>query len=246
MKKLLLSSFIGLTLLSNPIFAQDSDLVMLHKIQKEYPNLNVIKTTYLPSVKLYEVRTKSSKVLSFTNNDLDYFILNGQIIDPKSKHNISIDRDMVQVQDFFNNLPFDKSIHIKYGNGSRKIAVFTDPDCPYCKATDQDIDNQMQKDNITFNYFMNPLNIEGHDESPLKARKIWCSADRAQAWKEWMVNGILPNNPGTCKTPVAETKQFSSDNGFNSTPTLIFDNGFVWRGKITPAQIREILNKKQP
>lgn len=245
MKKLIMSGLIGLSL-CGLAFAQDSDQAMLQKIQKAYPKLDVIKATYIPSVKLYEVRIKDSNNLSYTNSSLDYFILNGQIIDPKSQVNVSTERDMNFVKDFVKSLPYQKSIPVKYGNGQRRVAIFTDPDCPYCKATDQAIDAQMKTDNITFSYFMNPLNIPGHEDAPLKARKIWCSSDRTAAWRNWMLNGVLPNNAGTCANPVAETKELSTKNGFNSTPTLLFDNGFVWRGQISPAQIREVLNRKAP
>lgn len=246
MKKILLSVMLSGLFMSHLAIAQESNAGMLKKIQSQYPSLNVINVTYLPNVKLYEIKTKNSKTLSFTNETIDYFILNGQIVDPKNKINVSTERDMVVIKDFFKGLPFNKSINIKYGNGQRKVAIFTDPDCPYCKATDQTIDNQMKQDNITFSYFMNPLNIPGHEEAPLKAKKIWCSPDKAAAWKNWMLNNVLPTNPGTCNNPVAETKQIATDNGFNSTPTFVFDNGYIWRGQISPAQIREILNKKSP
>lgn len=243
MKKLLLGVTLSLALTS--VFAQNNQ-EMLKKIQKENPNLGVSKVTYLPEIKLYEIRTNKSKALSYTNENMDYFILNGQILDPKSKKNVSVERDMNVIKDFFKDLPFNKSIPIKFGNGERKIAVFTDPDCPYCKAADQAIDAYMKKDNITFYYFMNPLNIVGHEDAPLKAKKIWCSPDKAASWKKWMLEGVLPNNAGTCSNPVAETKALAAENNFTSTPTFVFDNGFIWRGQISPDQIREVLNKKGP
>lgn len=245
MKKLLISSILGLVM-SQSAFAALDNKAMLEKIQKEYPNLNVSAVTYLPEVKLYEIKTQNNSPLSFTNENIDYFILNGQIIDPKNKVNVSTERDMEQLKELFNSLPFDKSIPVKFGTGARKIAIFTDPDCPYCKATDQAIYNQMTKDNLSISYFMNPLNIVGHEQAPLKAKKIWCSPNKSAAWENWMLNGILPDNPGTCANPVDETKEMSTQLGFNSTPTIMFDNGFIWRGQISPEQIREILNKKAP
>lgn len=218
--------------------------VFLKKINKEYPNLNVVKSVFIPSVKLYEIHLKGSNNLAYTNGNIDYFIINGQIINPKTKQSITLERDLEFVKSFVAGLPYEKSIVEKFGTGERKIVVFTDPDCPFCKETDKLINSQMTKDNITINYFMNPLRIKGHEDAPLKARKIWCSNDRSAAWKDWMLNGNIPANDGTCKNPVSETKEIAEENGFNSTPTIIFDNGFVWKGAITPAQIREILNKK--
>jgi thiol:disulfide interchange protein DsbC len=221
--------------------ANEADL--LKRIKKEYPNLNAEKVSFIKSVNLYEVRFKDTNNLSYTNNNMDFFIINGQIINPKTKQNITTERDLAFVREFVNNLPYDKSIMVKYGTGERKIVIFTDPDCPFCKDTDKMIHSKMKNDNITINYFMNPLRIPGHEDAPLKARKIWCSQDRSTAWVNWMVNGMLPNNDGSCKNPVDETKKIGTDSGFNSTPTIIFDNGYIWKGSITPEQIRDILNK---
>lgn len=245
MKKKIIAGILG-ALLSTSAFAALDNTAMLSKIQKEYPNLNIKEVTYLPEVKLYELKTSTNDPLSFTNENLDYFLLNGQIIDPKNKTNVSMDRDMEQLKSLFNSLPFDKAINVKFGTGERKIAIFTDPDCPFCKATDQAIFNQMTKDNVTISYFMNPLNIPGHEQAPLKAKKIWCSPDKAKAWENWMINSVLPDNPGTCANPVDETKALSTELGFNSTPTVMFDNGFMWRGQVQPEQIRDILSKKKP
>lgn len=245
MKKILLATLLGLSL-SSIAYAQTNDQTMLQKVKKAYPKMNVTKITFIPEIKLYELRTQNSNGLSFTNENLDYFILNGQLIDPKTKKNMTIERDMNLVKDIFKGLPYNKSIPVKFGNGQRKIAVFTDPDCPFCKTTDKNIHEHLSKDNITFFYFMNPLDIPGHENAPLKARKIWCSPNKTEAWKNFMLNDVLPENNGSCPNPVAETKALSTTLQFNSTPTFIFDNGYIWRGGINPDQIREVLNKKAP
>lgn len=248
MKKLLLSAMLSLGFLVNPVMAQYTDQEqksseMLKKIQTEYPNLNVSQVTYLPEIQLYELKVKNNEPLSYTDENVNYFILNGQIVDPKRKINVSQQREIVNTQDFFNSLPFNEAIQAKFGNGERHIAIFTDPDCPYCRQTDQAIYSQMGQDNLTISYFMNPLAIPGHEQAPLKAKKIWCSPNKSEAWKNWMITNVLPDNPGTCDNPVEKNMKLSEENGFTLTPIVIFDNGIVWRGKIDPAQIREILTK---
>lgn len=91
-----------------------------------------------------------------------------------------------------------------------------------------------------------PLNIQGHEEAPLKAAKIWCSKDKGKAWVDWMLNGKLPANDGSCKNPVAATKQFASEIGFNSTPRIIFDNGYTADQAVTAEQIMTAFNAKKP
>ena len=248
MKKQIITSLVALSL-SLSAFAQIKDADMLKKIQKTYPKLNVSAAIYLPEIKLFEVRIKDDNNLSYTNENIDFFLINGSIINPKTQENVSTTRNMEYVKDFLRSLPFEKSIEIKYGNINsktrRRIAVFTDPDCQFCKATDKLIAAEMKKDDITFNYFFNPLNIPGHELAPEKARKIWCSPNKVSAYKNWMENSILPDNNGTCKNPIQETKAIAVKNDFNSTPTLVFDNGFIWKGAITPAQIRELLQAKK-
>lgn len=246
MKKLLLSAILGISLLGTTAFAQDfneKNSAMLSKIQKEYPNLGIQKATYLPNVKLYELKSKNNEPLTYVNEDVTYFILNGQIIDPVKKVNVSQVREIVNTQDFFNSLPFNESIQSKFGTGERHIAIFTDPDCPYCRQVDHGIYSQMNQDNLTVSYFMNPLDIPGHEQAPLKAKKIWCSPDKAEAWKNWMISNVLPDNPGTCDNPVEKNMALAEENDFMLTPIIVFDNGIVWRGKIEPAQIREVLTK---
>src|SRR5207237_270147 len=83
----------------------------------------------------------------------------------------------------FADLPFDSAIKIVKGNGKRVIAVFEDPNCGYCKRLRQTL---QEVDNVTVYTFM--YNILAED-SAVKSRNIWCSADRNKAWDEWMLKG---------------------------------------------------------
>lgn len=233
-----------LGILASTSFAVTDNKAMLDKITKAYPKLGVKQVTYLPEIKLYELSRDELDPLSYTNENMDYFLLNGKIVDPKTQNDVSTERDRNQLRTIFKGLPFDKAINVKLGKGTRKIAIFSDPDCPYCRLTDQEIFNQMKQDDITISYFMNPLPIQGHEKAPQKARQIWCSPDKAKAWENWMVNSVLPDNPGTCSNPVEDTMKLSEKMGFMSTPTIMFDNGYIWRGRIRPSDIRQILNQK--
>lgn len=244
MKKKLLALCIGATLLATNSFAELSNKDMMSKLKKENPNLAVDEVTYLPEVKLYEVIIKGNPTLTYTNENMDFFLAAGQIINPKNKTSISADREEANVKRFYKNLPFNTAIKVQYGKGTRTIAVFTDPDCPYCKSTDQEIHKKLNKSDLTVYYFMNPLNIPGHEQAPLKARKIYCSPNRAKAWTDWMLNNQLPNNDGSCKTPLDEHKRIANSVNFNSTPTILFDNGYVVRTALTAEQITDVLSKK--
>jgi thiol:disulfide interchange protein DsbC len=244
MKKLLSILLASMALTANFAFAiTPQEKTMLDKLTKDYPKLNVEDVVFLPTVNLYELHLKNNSSLAFTNPTVDYFLMAGEIVDAKNKKNISSDRELVNVQRFFTNLPTDKAIIIKYGKGTRKVAIFTDPDCPFCRASDQDFHKKLTKEDITFYYYMNPLRIPGHEQAPLKAKKIWCAPDKGKAWLTWMNTNVLPTNPGTCKNPVDETKALADSIGFTSTPTLVFDNGYVWRGQMMAEEMKQMFVK---
>lgn len=212
-------------------------------ITQQYPFIQAINTTYLPNVDLYEIKIAGGSKLAYTNKNVSYILVDGEIFNPSSKENVSSTRAKAYISGLVRSLPYTEAINVKHGDGSRRIAIFTDPDCPYCKMTDTDIFYFMKNDNITFSYFMNPLNIDGHQDAPLKAKKIWCSDNKEQAWTEWMTQNKLPDNAGDCQNPVEANKKLAMGLGFDSTPVLLFDNGETWSGKITPEKIRELLNR---
>ena len=234
-----------ISMLSMSSFAQMSNKDMLDKLQKEHPKLNVDSVEYIPSVKLYEIKRKGTPMLSYTNQNIDFLLAAGEIIDPVKKSSITSEREHQNVMKFFNNLPYNTAITYKFGKGTRKIAIFTDPDCPFCKETDKEIHSKLTNSDLTVSYFMNPLRIPGHEQAPLKAKKIYCSPNKEKAWTDWMLNGILPNNPGTCKTPVDQHKEIADSVRFNATPTIIYDNGLITRQKVTAEEIMQLLNSKK-
>lgn len=222
------------------------------KLGKLYPELKIVQMDKVPNVGLYQFVYDGAVAPSYTNENVDYVITGPQvnIMDPKTKKNMTEELQVGKVKDVFNHLPFNESFSVKYGKGTRKIALFTDPDCPYCKQLEADLKYGLANAgvDVTLYYFMNPLRIQGHENAPAEAKKILCADNPATAWQNFMLNGALPNNPGTCSKAslVEKQKNMAESFGFNSTPTLMFDNGYIVRQGIKPQQIKEILNKRQP
>jgi thiol:disulfide interchange protein DsbC len=235
----------SLLMMASSAFAQDSGK-MQERLIKSFPNLGVESVEYVKEINLYELKIKNNPVIGYTNEANDFFMINGELINPKTKVNYTREREFTKTKSFMKSLPTEKAIVVKYGKGTRKMAVFTDPDCPFCKTLDKEIHTKLTKSDVTIYYYMNPLNIQGHEEAPLKAAKIWCSKDKSKAWVDWMINGKLPANDGSCKNPVAETKKFASEIGFNSTPRIIFDNGYTSDQAVTAEQIMTAFNAKKP
>ena len=198
----------------------------------ELPIKSIQKTDYND---LYEVFIGSQII--YTNDAFDFLIVEGRVVDPKTK----IDLTELRLEELsrvnFNDLPLSDAIKVVKGNGKRKIAIFSDVDCPYCKRLEKKELSNI--DNITIYTFLYPLAI--HPEAEEKSKKIWCAKDRAKAWNEYIFKDKLPKNSGDCKTPINKILKLGKDLGISSTPTIILSNGKRVPGAIPYKQLEEYL-----
>ena len=221
-------------LFSVSIFADDDALrAIMEKAYPELPIKSIQKTDYND---LYEVFIGSQII--YTNDTFDFLIVEGRVVDPKTKIDLTELRLEELTRIDFKDLPLLDAIKVVKGNGKRKIAIFSDVDCPYCKRLEK---NELSNiDNITIYTFLYPLAI--HPEAEEKSKKIWCAKDRAKAWNEYIFKDKLPINPGDCKTPINRIVKLGKDLGISSTPTIILSNGKRVPGAIPYKQLEEYLH----
>ena len=152
-------------------------------------------------------------------------------------------------KEFVQSIDTKNLIQHKWGNGEHKIYVFTDPDCPYCRAQDlMMFKNLTANDNVTVYYVMNPLDSI-HPESFDKASRLLCSDEPSKSWEEWQVNRKMPTvpkfNEETCSSKVYQQTIYPEILGLNSTPITINEYGMIYQGAIDNVQkFREFLNFK--
>lgn len=213
------------------------------EIAKKFPNANLESITKTPHLGLYEVVVDGQ--MFYTDADFKYLI-DGNIIDTSSMTNVTAARTRALEEEKlkklafpFEQLPFDLAIKKVKGDGSRKIAVFSDPDCPFCRRIERDL---AKVDNVTIYTFLYPL-VELHPKAPEISRAIWCSSDRAKAWDDYMLKGVAPKAAGTCQNPVDKLVEFGKSKRISGTPTLFFADGTRVPGAIAAAQIEELLGK---
>jgi thiol:disulfide interchange protein DsbC len=120
------------------------------------------------------------------------------------------------------------------GNGNRKMAYFTDPNCGYCKKLEHELQSV---DNVTLYLFLYPL-FEGSAE---KVQAIWCSDDKVKAWDDLMLNGVQPA-PGKCEAPSNKVLALGKKLRVNGTPALIFSNGVLNPGYMPAAELEKALD----
>ena len=198
-----------------PAHAQDADRVKA-ELRKKLPEAPIESVRRIPYGGLYEV-VVGSEIL-YTDDKASFLVL-GSIVDLRSKENVTEARMRQLTALKFEELPLERAIKIVRGNGSRRFAIFEDPNCGYCKRFERDL---MGVSDITMYVFLYPiLSPESHE----KSKAVWCAPDRGKAWIDMMVRDTAPAAQGTCATPIEQNIAFGRDKRIQGTPTIFFENG---------------------
>lgn len=194
------------------------------RLGEEAPIESVIKTPYAG---LYEVKVGSEII--YTDAEGRYVFV-GRILDAETSRDITQARldELNKIK--FADLPLELATKTVRGNGKRVIAVFEDPNCGFCKRFRKTLADA--KD-VTVYTFMYP--ILG-DDSKTKVKNLWCAADRAKAWDDWMLNSKLPPAaPESCSTAsVDKVVELGKKLGVKGTPTVFFTDGTRVAGAMDP------------
>ena len=180
---------------------------------------------------LYEVVMQGQ--LLYTDKDGRY-LFNGIIYNMENMRNLTEDRSRELFKVEFDKLPFDLAIKKVKGNGKRKMAYFSDPNCGYCQKLEVELKDL---DNVTLHLFLLSI-FPGSAE---KVKGVLCSKNPAKAWDNLMLNHTQPAT-GTCDAPIEKLMQLSSKLNVNGTPALIFADGILVSGYMPVAEIEQALN----
>ena len=185
-----------------------------------------------PMKGLYEVRIGTD--LFYTDAKGDY-VIQGELIDSKARRNLTEDRISKLTAVNFSALPLKDAVTIVRGDGKRKVAVFEDPNCGYCKRFERDL---QQINNVTVYLFLYPILSP---DSAEKSRNIWCSKDQVTAWQDLMVRD-KPVPAASCDTSALQRNlAFGRKHKITGTPTLIFANGARVPGAIGAKEVEKRL-----
>lgn len=221
-----------LCLVSGAAFADEASL--RKALQATFPGEKIEslkKTSYLG---LYEVVVGGEL---FYTDDKGTYLFFGHVVDPKTRQSLTSER-LQQIKDARRispaSLPLESAITAVKGNGKRKLVVFSDPNCPYCKRLEKELANISD---VTIYTLLYPV-LNG---SIPTATAIWCAPDRLKAWDDFMLRGIAPAGKN-CETPIETLLEAGRKNGINGTPTLIFSDGSVVPGMIPADTIEKKLS----
>lgn len=183
--------------------------------EERFPGLGITEVATTPFPGLFEVRIGTD--LLYVDAEVNY-VLQGSLIDARSRRDLTAQRIAKLSEVDFDTLPLEDAIKQVKGDGSRKIAVFEDPNCGYCKMLHQAL---KEIDNVTVYTFLYPiLSQDSHERS----RNIWCAENPEAAWRDWMLEGKTPAT-ADCETPIQANLALGRSLMVTGTPALFFADG---------------------
>ncbi|HEY0842622.1 DsbC family protein [Methylotenera sp.] len=217
----MLKKFASIALLSAFATAAVADEASVKKaVESAYPKFKVEKVTKTPYAGLYEVFMGGQII--YTDEKMSFLIAEGRLVDPKTKKDLTGERLEELTKIDFSTLPLNQAIKVVKGNGSRKLVVFSDVDCPFCKRLER---NELTNiTDVTIYTFLYPIE-QLHPDAANKSKLIWCAKDRVKAWEDWILRDQLASSAGSCDVPLEKVGELARKVGVTSTPTLIFADG---------------------
>jgi thiol:disulfide interchange protein DsbC len=199
------------------------------------PDVDVRDVVKTPIAGIYEVDTAQQIVYTDATGD---YVLTGDMMDLKNRVNLTEARASQINKIDFSKLPLEDAVKMVKGTGARKIAVFSDPNCPYCHKLEEEL---KAVDNVTVYTFLFPILST---DSTLKSKSIWCSADRAKAWTGWMLDKRAPSAPGTCDTRVlSQNLELGRTLRVTGTPTVFLADGRRLPGAVSADRLEKEMSK---
>ena len=218
-----------------PVFVQANEVVIRKTLTERLaglPKIEEVRVSAMPG--LWEIRIgEQIRYTDATGN----FLIEGDLIDLRTRRNLTEERvARINTVDFAS-LPLKDAIVWKNGTGKRRIAVFADPNCGYCKRFERSL--QEVKD-ITVYTFLIP--ILGGD-SPEKTRAIWCAKDNTASWLGWMLEGKAPAKAvASCDDAAIERNMaLSRRHHISGTPAIIMEDGSRVPGALSAEQLEKRL-----
>jgi len=212
--------------------AQAGENEIRQALQNRFPDIgkleHIVKSPYLG---LYEVIINDQLLYI---DEQGQYLFDGSIFDVKNRRDLTEERRRVLFAIEFDKLPFDIALKRVKGNGKRKMAYFSDPNCGYCKR----LEGELRKvDNVTLYLFIGPI------FSPQSAdivRNVQCAKDPLKAWDDLMLNGNPPAS-ATCSTKTDKVLELAKKLRVNGTPNLIFGDGLQIPGYLPAEELEKRL-----
>jgi thiol:disulfide interchange protein DsbC len=224
---------------ANPLGSlPDTEVRIRAAFAKSFPGVHITSVATTPWQGVFEALTPEGIIYADATGQ---FAMNGKMVDVPTKANLTDDRlaDLQRID--FGKLPFERAIKRVKGDGSRKLAVFADPDCPFCRQLEKEL---LNVDNVTVYTFLFPLD-ELHPDASKHATRIWCAKDPAATWQAWLVNQVEPPEVSCDSDPSKELAILGNQLEITGTPTLFLANGHRIPGVVPLEDLERALGKEK-
>jgi thiol:disulfide interchange protein DsbC len=188
----------------------------------DFPKIDEVTKTSIPG--LYELRVGTD--ILYTDEQGNY-IIEGQLIETKTRTNLTEQRVAKLTAIDFKALPLKDAMVWKQGTGERKLVIFADPNCGYCKKFERDL---LTVKDITVYTFLYP--ILGPDSTE-KSKQIWCAKDNAKVWRDWMIKGTpIAESPSCDTSALSRNVALGRKHRINGTPGVVYEDGKMQPGAV--------------
>lgn len=205
-------------------------------LESRFPGIKIDSVNKSLISGLYEVVVDGDHII-YADKDGKY-VIDGIMVETSTKRNLTQEKiDKLTVVGF-DSLPLQQAIKIVKGDGKRRMAVFSDPDCPFCKKLEPEL---AKLTNVTIYIFEYPLPM--HTDSARKSRLVWCSPDPVKAWDDLMLNGKVPEGKDDCANPIQDNLALGEKLHVQGTPNIILSNGKRIPGLTTADRLTQMLDE---
>lgn len=201
---------------------QATDNSVLKKLRANYPNTTFTHISSSPIKGLYEVTMGDN--IAYTDEAGRVFIF-GHMFDMETQTDLTAVSLQKKEKTVFPFNSLNQAIVRTKGNGQAKLAVFSDPECPYCKKIDAELEKLTNVTIYTFPYPLEQL----HPTARETAIAIWCSTDPTATWVDYIRTATLPDTK-LCDHPIDQNIALGKKLAITVTPTMIAEDGRVLRG----------------
>ncbi len=230
-KSFLITAFLcAFSLLAGQASAQTEQQIKTELQKKIGTGAKIKNVNPSPIPGVYEVLVGNDVFYTDANSK---YLFQGDIIEIATGKNITEQRQTDLNRIKWSELVPSNALKAVRGNGSRQIAIFSDPNCGYCKRLEKSL---QQLDNVTVYTYLIPILSA---DSAQKSKQIWCAADPQKAYVDWMINGISPSGKADCATPLEKNMAFAKTYGITGTPTIFFTDGSRYPGAVQISDIEK-------
>ena len=220
-----------------PAADKDPTAAIKETLASRFKDVEIIDVKPSPVPGVYEVFLGDTIVYSNATGD---YLFVGNLMDTRTRDNLTSDRLNERNAVSFDTLPLGQAIKVVKGNGKRRMVVFSDPDCPYCKQLERTLAGV---NDVTVYNLLYPI-TSLHPDAANKSHAIWCANDRVSTWTSWMREQKPPKAVSApCKDdPVNSLQALGRKLRVSSTPTLLFPSGKRVSGALAAEELEPLLN----